>query len=224
MAYDCVPTLVQVGAAAVPVLMLKTLAACDIVEVMNTSFVCANCGVTVTRRPSAVVGRVFCSRQCCAAAEKGKKSLRRPMIGPDHPRWKGGRVVRKSGYVIVWMPEHPNADRRGYVLEHRLMMAEKLGRALSPSEHVHHVNGDRSDNQPENLELLGASEHCRLHRDQDGPVVYVRGWVKLGHGCVDCGTTAEPHSSKGLCRRCYGRIQKRKYDAKQKAIKSGCQP
>jgi hypothetical protein len=50
------------------------------------------------------------------------------------------------------------------VLEHRLVMEGLLGRLLDPKEVVHHINGDGTDNRPENLELLsGQSEHMRLH-------------------------------------------------------------
>jgi hypothetical protein len=70
-------------------------------------------------------------------------------------------------YKRVYMPESPMAQADGRVLEHRLVAAEKEGvAALRPDQVVHHVNGDRSDNRPENLEVMTASEHMRLHRLQ----------------------------------------------------------
>jgi hypothetical protein len=61
------------------------------------------------------------------------------------------------GYVMVFEPTHPNAHRDGYVAEHTKAMATMLGRPLRPFEEVHHKNGIRHDNRPENLELWARS-------------------------------------------------------------------
>jgi HNH endonuclease len=67
-------------------------------------------------------------------------------------RPKLGRHLDR-GYVLLFEPEHPNARRDGYVAEHTKVMAEVLGRPLRRFEEVHHRNGIRHDNRPENLEL-----------------------------------------------------------------------
>lgn len=86
--------------------------------------------------------------------------------GEKHSNWKGGRIVL-DGYVSVWLskdsPFYPMADKKGYVREHRLVMAQTLGRCLQPFEFPHHKNGIRSDNRPENLELTMAGAHIRNH-------------------------------------------------------------
>jgi hypothetical protein len=68
-------------------------------------------------------------------------------------RRTGSRKRDKGGYVRLYRPEHPNARSGGYVAEHTVVMSELLGRALFPDENVHHKNGVRDDNRPENLEL-----------------------------------------------------------------------
>ena len=53
----------------------------------------------------------------------------------------------------MYKPNHPNATKHGMIMEHRLVMEEMIGRLLEKHETVHHKNGDRLDNRPENLEL-----------------------------------------------------------------------
>jgi hypothetical protein len=83
--------------------------------------------------------------------------------GENNYLWKGGRRTKSDGYVLVFCPNHPKADKRGYVREHRLVMEGILGRYLEDDEDVHHINKIRSDNRSENLRLMSVVEHHRLH-------------------------------------------------------------
>lgn len=73
-----------------------------------------------------------------------------------------------DGYVLILKPDHPNAyldkksGKRRYVLEHRYVMSQMLGRPLDKEDVVHHKNANRADNRPENLEhLRGDNRDCR---------------------------------------------------------------
>ena len=63
------------------------------------------------------------------------------------------RVRTSNGYISIKKPDCPMAGGNGYVLEHRFVMSEVLGRPLTGNEHVHHRNGNRADNAAANLEL-----------------------------------------------------------------------
>ncbi len=66
--------------------------------------------------------------------------------------------MHKAGYIMVWMPQHPRARTHGYVFEHIVVMEDMIGRRLLTDETVHHRNGVRGDNRPENLELWVRSQ------------------------------------------------------------------
>ena len=66
--------------------------------------------------------------------------------------------VNQNGYIEIYNPEHSNSNMSGHILEHRLVMAEHIGRDLLSSESVHHKNGNRSDNRIENLELWSKAQ------------------------------------------------------------------
>lgn len=70
------------------------------------------------------------------------------------------RKVTPHGYVKVYLGmHHPMADKRGETYEHRLVMTKHLGRPLESSEHVHHLDGDKTNNDVANLELIGNQTH-----------------------------------------------------------------
>lgn len=95
-------------------------------------------------------GTKFCSRACSGV------DLSKRQHGVNNHRWKGGEFVTNAaggGYIKELVPNHPKADASGYVMQHRLVVERELGVILDSSQRVHHKNGNRKDNRPENLEL-----------------------------------------------------------------------
>lgn len=90
-------------------------------------------------------------------------------FGEKNGLWKGGRTVASNGYVLVRVgPDHHLADVRGYAYEHRVVAEETIGRRLQPGEQVHHINGDKTDNRPENLEVMADLAHHRVKHRRSG--------------------------------------------------------
>lgn len=82
----------------------------------------------------------------------------------QNSRWKGGTWVNSSGYVMVLVGvEHPMASCRAYAKRCRLVCYETHGLPPAPDWHAHHLNGDKQDDRPENLEWREPSEHGRHH-------------------------------------------------------------
>ena len=81
-------------------------------------------------------------------------------------KWEIIRLVKNGRYLRAYVPSHPNANKHGYVLAHRIVAENKEGRILSVKEHVHHINGDGHDNRPENLQVLSASTHTSMHAQE----------------------------------------------------------
>lgn len=96
---------------------------------------CAYCGKPIN--PTAHPRVRFCSRSCAMMERDRKGQLHAP---------EGTQQKHSSGYTLLKVGKR-------WVMEHRYIMEQILGRPLEKFEHVHHKNGVRNDNSPENLEL-----------------------------------------------------------------------
>jgi hypothetical protein len=95
-----------------------------------------------------------------------------------HP-WSYTRKVRAGRYIYVYLPEHPKATKTGYVYEHRVVLENTLGRLLEDNEVAHHVNENKFDNLPENLQVMTRSQHMAHHSK--------RPTVMMDMRCEHCG-------------------------------------
>lgn len=117
---------------------------------------CVVCGASRRVSPSVKAGGArYCSTTCRSKAYQGA----------GNPKWRGGRITDGHGRVMVYAPGDPHATLMGgtHAYEYRLIASEKIGRPLAKNEIVHHINGDHTDNRPENLEVMTQSEHIREH-------------------------------------------------------------
>jgi hypothetical protein len=79
--------------------------------------------------------------------------------------------LASNGYVLVRVgTAHHLADVRGYAYEHRVVAERSIGRRLRPAEIVHHRDGNKQNNSPDNLEVVPSNAHHQYHhRRPDGP-------------------------------------------------------
>lgn len=82
------------------------------------------------------------------------------------------RTAKKGsdGYMYFWLTDG------SFIKEHRAVMEKHLGRKLSRDEHVHHIDGDRTNNDISNLVVLTRGEHSKIHREEE----YKRGKIPFG--------------------------------------------
>lgn len=97
---------------------------------------------------------------------KGRKHSAKTKEKMSEAKFRGGvgaKKKRDDGYICIYFPEHPKADKEGLILEHRLVMECYIGRWLSDDECVHHINHKRDDNRLCNLKLMTKREHMSMH-------------------------------------------------------------
>lgn len=94
-------------------------------------------------------------------------------MGENAGQFSKGHIPANKGngewlntHLGRWMKVREDGTRD---YRYRIVAEQMLGRPLRSSEHVHHLNGDPTDDRPENLEVLGASEHFKRHPDRPPP-------------------------------------------------------
>jgi len=114
---------------------------------------CAHCGAEMTLKPSQS-HRQFCSKPCDTT-----NKIKRPT-----GRMHNGRpvLINFQGYLTVYEPGHPYANKHnGRVLEHRLVMEQAIGRYLTTDEHVDHIDQNKTNNDPRNLQVMSPTAHSQ---------------------------------------------------------------
>lgn len=95
--------------------------------------------------------------------EKHSQKIRKLWkIGGKYPRRIPDTKYNFSGYILIYKPNHPFASKRGFLMEHRLVMEKKLGRYLEKYEIIHHKNGIKDDNRIENLQIVTRHIHVKM--------------------------------------------------------------
>lgn len=129
--------------------------------------ICGNCKKQILVVPS----RKYCSHSCAAQVNLGN----------------GTGKYLSGGYIYIYKPSHPNCSSSGTIAEHRIVAEKKIGRYLSSNEDVHHINGIKTDNRPENLEILSRSKHQSLHLSKR----FISKGKMVQRICQSCGRTFE---------------------------------
>ncbi len=106
--------------------------------------------------------------------------------------WNIKKIVKKGDYDYALVEDHPNATKNGYVLHHRIVMENHLGRLLTKDEIVHHIDKVKKHNHILNLEVLNPSSHSIHHGSEKG-----RKWLVLLCPTCSCEFHRQENQVKG---------------------------
>lgn len=106
--------------------------------------------------------QVFCSTHC--RQKNNGKGRKGQLTGLQSKPYK--MRLTKDGYFRMYAAKHPYANGRKEIHVHVMVMENHISRAINPDECVHHINGIKTDNRLENLQLMNHSEHSRAHNQE----------------------------------------------------------
>lgn len=86
-----------------------------------------------------------------------------PPVFDEFPPYRGGRTLVYNGYVWEFHPGHRLQNLWGFVPQHRMIAEDTIGRPLQKGEVVHHVDSQRTNNDPANLQVMSQKAHRQHH-------------------------------------------------------------
>ncbi len=119
---------------------------------------------------------------------------------------------------IVTRPNHPNACSKGQIKLSRLLMSEFLNRPLEEDEHIHHINGDKTDDRIENLAIMSPQDHISLHTKGDKHWRWIKNRTKI---CLNCNQEFSRDDTHHFARNKFCSVQcSSQYHSKERSCKA----
>ncbi len=99
--------------------------------------------------------------------------------GKNNANWKGGKIDNKHGYWLILNKNHPRKNVNNYVFEHILIAEKQLGRYLKHNEFVHHIDGNKKNNNSNNLFVCESNNKIHNQLEQIAFDLYKKGIIKF---------------------------------------------